>query len=74
MCVLLSPEFQDRKLASRAPVWEKRSREPVCIDLKISCISTWKRPVKGRGYVGAWTGPTALISQQGAQSTGTEEV
>ena len=26
VCVLLSPEFQDRKLASRAPVWEKRSQ------------------------------------------------
>ena len=71
-CSLLSSRIENLHLGLQSG--KREASEPVCIDLKISCISTWKRPVKGRGYVGAWTGPTALISQQGAQSTGTEEV
>ena len=71
-CSLLSSRIENLHLGLQSG--KREASEPVCIDLKISCISTWKRPVKGRGYVGAWTGPTALISQQGARSTGTGEV
>ena len=80
-CPLLSSGIENLHL--RLQSGKREASEPVCIHLKISCISTWKLPVKGRGWgmlcrcLDRADSPhltAGSTSQQGAWSTGTEEV